>query len=515
MDSSRFLSDISRSVAKQTLTYGDLVKSLNNLAREYNKLSQIDAEIKCFVDEYFSRQTSPSLSDPEKERNIAQILEIKGCVEGMRKELSLVIEYIDSNENSRKVYQEILEFKENNISNANLVPKINTLLEHVDSSLQNVGISPEKRTALERFKSSLVKYRTSIELERARAFASPLLNKPATDTVQAFATGHEPAIKGLVAMGQISKKGTTTVAPQQVTQIGDPVATDNMKKAIPFLFSYYDKCTVSLVNKGDDTHPDMYLRFTRGSERLEIKYSDWQNAALSALSLNTMQLQAYQNLILDKKTEYAPRVAYNDKTVPDEVFFAQREQELGLAQAGNAIRYPEKLAINIYTGSGYEVINNTMRGFTKGMTGEQIKEGLLHAIVIGQALPKMPDYADPQGRQYVWRGEGSNFKKFHTLDQLVESINNDQMREPAYGFTSSSFNKPSSQFFTSISPAAQLIKAQGGKNINPYSQYHLDENTTEREVLFPRGNFIYQGSWVAKEGGIDLTIFMSEFDSGH
>lgn len=512
MESSRFLLSLTLSVAEQATLHRDLIKNLDTLAKEHNSLSKIDAEIKSFVEERFSRIDLSKQNEPER-KTIAQILEIKSLVESMRKELALIIGYIDSNQDTHQLFQEIINFKEKDISTENLVPSINKLLAHVDKSLHDASVTPERRKAIEQFKASLVKYKTSIEWERANAFASPLLNQPAAQTVQAFATGHEPAMKSLFALDQINRTGTTTVAPQRTTPINDPVATENLKKAIPYLFSYYLKSSVSLVNKGDASNPEVYLRFARSGKHLDIKFSDWQNADLSAIHLNPMQLKAYQELLLNNTTRFSPQVTSYDDEVPTEEYFAHREHKLGLTEAGRTISYPEKLAINIYTGDGYDMINKCMRGFCKNMSGEDIKEGLLHAIVIGQALPKMPDYVDPQGRQFVWRGEGTSFKKFNTLDHLLESINTNQMREPVYGFTSSSFNKPSKQFFSDNSPAAQLIKARGGKNINPYSQFHLDATMTEREVLFPRGNFIYQGSWVVKEGGINLTIFMSEFES--
>jgi hypothetical protein len=213
-------------------------------------------------------------------------------------------------------------------------------------------------------------------------------------------------------------------------------------------------------------------------------------------------------------TQLKPREALNEDngSLPTLSSEAQNRVQMqdNAVEAGRQLSYAEKLAINIYSGDGYQNANRILRGCTtnaKGanMSSSELKEAMAHAVTFAQTFPKLPDFVDQSQRR--WRGELAGEMR---RDQLIAMIDRGEHVVDNYSFTSVSYAEtenasegPSRSFFKEKSPWGTVFtEPVGGKLITPWSQYQ----TGEREVVLSPGQFYFEGYYKAG----NLTLFKAK-----
>lgn len=176
----------------------------------------------------------------------------------------------------------------------------------------------------------------------------------------------------------------------------------------------------------------------------------------------------------------------------------------------------EKLALNIFTGDAYKLINPLMRNqidkvfqsLALNPLDSMVKEALLHFVVAASGLKKLPPYFPPEkGTNYLWRVE------YDDLDFPLEA----RRRAVAegggvgyhLGFLSSSHTKPSSfgaQGEEIVSGV--LIKGSNGKNISFFSQHPM-----EGEILSAPSFIQWTDVKNIKQRGREIPIFIGHLIS--
>lgn len=294
----------------------------------------------------------------------------------------------------------------------------------------------------------------------------------------AFKGGFERAIASFLKLGN-EGKAKKIVSEKPIKNI----ETELMEKLIKNLLKNFD--SVKFIKKDK--------RYLAISEGKLYQFSNLlEKTNFNLISLSKKDLDSYQKLLDKGKLYEEPQLGMRKPTAKD--FIKADPKNLC-----KNLSFAEKEAINIYTGSAYQVMNSLMRGdieeainsnylpqflTKKEQANQTIKETLLHIAVAVSGLNKLPDFVPPPGpdgqpQKYLYRGESSLPQS--VIDKRKWAVLQGGDITFEMGFISTSFSKPVSGFFSEHSTSGILIKNLKGKKITPLSQF----GNSEREVLLP------------------------------
>lgn len=319
------------------------------------------------------------------------------------------------------------------------------------------------------------------KFEKHKQNALPILSKVMTP-YEAFKNGCEKAISSFIKLGQEGQHTHEIVkGPQFVNK-----ETQEMETLIHELLERFERVKFVKTN-------NTYYAFLSG-KRIDLS-NILTKTNFNQIRLSPEQLETYHRLIETDKLQTKPWISSALNGRPTDADFQRLDPENLCAN----LTFPEKEAINIYTGNQYNVMNSLMRGDIEGSIDKNyslvsrskkeqmnltLKENLLHIAVAVSALNKLPDFIPPvdsngETSKYLYRGEG--YLPPSVLAQRKWSVQNGGRVTIEMGFLSTAYNKPADAFFSESTQAGILFKNLKGKKVTPLSQF----GQTEREILLP------------------------------
>jgi hypothetical protein len=485
------LSDIGR-IAKRLLF--DLKLSSDN---PQNKLiSQKNRDlIKIVIKSLSTMVIQDELLEKMKKLEIMKKIDEKiGQFESEVKEL--IEKPADSDENRHECKKKIAEIKllKNEAMAAILEfdQEIQGSRDPNDSTIMQLCMGRLKN--IQEINDELLIYLIKAKEEKHKKAADLILKSSDDPQIQArelhkeFKAGNHVAVRGFLKIGKEAE--AVLVGVEDVENIEVNLATSNFQTAARSLCDDFEHTAVDveyepeLDGNGKKVLKDIKVTTPQG-QQLEFNADSFSEVDFSQIKLSNDQIKKYEELT--PNMHYKPQTAFYNRTFPSEATFLNNENKYQMQADGGKLQYGEKLAINVYTGDGYKVINRLMAGDINGATqavpglndSEMFKQTLLHSVVCLHGINKLDDYTAPDGKVYLWRGEGAGFKIVKALEEYKTAVDQGGAYIRSSGFLSTAYDRPSDEFFNGGSSAGVLIKGCYGKKIIAWSQYE----DSEREVL--------------------------------
>jgi hypothetical protein len=288
--------------------------------------------------------------------------------------------------------------------------------------------------------------------------------------------------------------------------------TRDLENVVRTLFRDPKKATFK--EKKDAAGKMLDMEITVGKKKYSLMKM-FKNADFNFLELEQEDFDRYQRMLITSAV-YKP-------VVTTAAGFARREEAYlvprypgqeyaDYVQRIRSIRLQEKEAINVYTGSGYDVISNLLRKDLDGMyktaanpsvesarlpdlrpAVEIAKEVLQHTAIAVHGLNSLPGYIPPPTAltddpmtQFVFRGETGKCPDWVIQQRIKAATHQDVMIEG--GFLSTADKKPAEVFFAPSSKGGILFEASMGRDVRAFSAF-----PNEREVLMPPTQILWKG----------------------
>lgn len=382
------------------------------------------------------------------------------------------------------------------------ISEIRKLQNELDK-LDTAPFSKAELSVIENLKGDVKQLLYDISLESAMSLADPILRTQSPVSLRsAFEAGNYPPIENVVKASHFEKTGSVMRPITQTSPYGSQTANKLVEKAVPFLLGpKFDQTKVDVAEKGSP--PAKYLIFTHPElGNLEMLYEDWQCADKSTLVLSSDQLANYEKFL-----------SSSSSVKPLQWNFSKDEHDLHRVEDGKKLSLAEKLSINIYSqDSGCDLVNMCLRGQTNNLTGNKLKESLMHTLVLHHALKKLPDFQFTKGN-YAYRGQRSGEQYLKILMDKIDKgdalVFNQAFTSMSYGtledldLNSDTPMGPVPDFFPPTAKWGILYTNPiGVKDITCWSLY----KKSERELLRAPGNEILTGYYHVHKKDEDLTI---------